>query len=92
MDYRIVIAAGAALFAGIGSASAAGAWDDVKAVCADAIAAEAGVDSAAYQARLEKARDGATKRLTVRLSGDAQSIVGECKVRRGEVTEVVIES
>lgn len=70
-------------------------WDAEKAVCADAIAAEAGVDAASYEARLKGARDGGTKRLTVSLSpraGDGPAIVGECKVQGGVLKSVKIKA
>lgn len=76
-------------------AFAAGQWDAAKAVCADAIAAEAGVDAAAHDATLDKARDGATKRLTVSLSakdGSRTKITGECKIRGGEVKSVKLDA
>lgn len=73
----------------------AGSWDAAKAVCADAIAAEAGVDVAAHEATLDKARDGATKRVTVSLAakdGSGATITGECKMRGGEVKSVKIDA
>ncbi|MEQ8178384.1 MAG: hypothetical protein RIC52_05140 [Amphiplicatus sp.] len=89
-----------AILAAIGAlaaapAFAAGQWDAAKAVCADAIATEAGVDAAGHDATLDKARDGATKRLTVSLSakdGSGAKITGECKMRGGEVKSVELDA
>jgi hypothetical protein len=92
MDFRTILAAVAALIA-VSGAALAGDWDADKAVCADAIAAEAGLNGQSFAAKLEKARDGATKRLTVKVTPEQGSaVVGECKVRRGEVVEVEMKT
>ncbi|MBB5520043.1 hypothetical protein [Amphiplicatus metriothermophilus] len=72
----------------------AGSWDAEKALCADAVAAEAGVDSANYDVKLAKARDGATKRLTVELraADGGATLVGECKIRRDAVVEAKLKA
>lgn len=81
------------LLLAIAAPALAGTWDEAKAVCADAIAAEAGLADGAYDARLEKVRDGATKRLTVKLTpADGAAVIGECRIKRGEVVEVALKA
>lgn len=71
----------------------AGSWDAESALCADAIAAEAGVDGALYTVKTTKARPGATKRLTVELRADGKAtLTGQCKIKRGEVIEVELQA
>lgn len=92
MNYRLIAAAGAALFVAAGSALA-GTWDEAKAVCADAVAAEAGLNGQTFAAKLEKARDGGTQRVTVKLTPESgAAVTGECKVRRGEVVSVELKA
>ncbi len=94
MSFRITLLAAIGALAA-GPAFSAGQWDAAKAVCADAIAAEAGVDASGHDATLDKARDGATKRLTVSLSakdGSGAKITGECKMRGGEVKSVKLDA
>lgn len=92
MKNQIIAAAGLALALVAGPAFA-GAWDEAKAVCADAIAAEAGLTGQAFDAKLEKARDGGVKRLTVKLTPESgASVVGECKVKSGEVVSVQLKA
>lgn len=92
MTFKLACAAVIA-FAGLTSAALAGSWDDEKNLCAEAIASKAGVDASAYTATLSKARDGASKRLTVELKAEgAATLVGECKIKRGEVTEVALKA
>lgn len=92
MNYRMIAAAGAALIITTGSALA-GTWDEAKAVCADAIATEAGLNGQAFAAKLEKARDGGTQRVTVKLTPESgPTVTGECKVRRGEVVSVDLKA
>lgn len=71
----------------------AGQWDAAKDACADAVAAKAGVESANYDVKLSKARSGATSRVTVELKGgDAATIIGDCKLRGGEVIAVELRA
>lgn len=92
MNFRMISATIVASVA-IAAPAFAGAWDEEQAACASAIAAEAGVESSAYDVKLAKARDGRTKRLTVELSASGQpTIVGECRVRRGEVVDVTLDA
>ncbi len=89
--HAFAIASGLAL--ALSGAAIAGPWDEAKAICADAIAAEAGLNGAAYSAKLEKARDGATKRVTVRVTPEGgAAVVGECRIKRGEVVDVTLEA
>lgn len=92
MNYR-TISAIAACVAGIAAPAFAGQWDEAKAACAEAIAAKAGVEPANYAMKLSKLRDGATKRLTVELRADGEAtIIGDCKLRGGEVIEVELKA
>ena len=92
MRKQVIGAAIAAAF--VLSPALAGPWDAEKAICADAIAAEAGVDSADYEATLKSARDGGVKRLTVSLApaDGGALILGECRISRGEVKSVEIKA
>lgn len=92
MRTHFIAAAATALFAVAGPALA-GQWDEAKAVCADAIAAEAGLGGQAFDAKLEKARDGGVKRLTVKLTPDGGApVTGECKIKSGEVVSVQLKA
>lgn len=71
----------------------AGQWDAAKDACAEAVAAKAGVESANYDVKLSKARSGATTRVTVELKGgDAVTIIGDCRLRGGEVIAVDLKA
>lgn len=71
----------------------AGSWDADKAVCAEAIAAEAGVDVAQYNATLIKARQRGARQVTVELTADgAATLVGECKVKGGQVVDLALKA
>lgn len=88
MKHRMIFGALAAALT-VGGTAAAGSFDEARAACAAALAAEAGVEAADYDARLLKARGGRSQRVTVELNAAGKpDVVGECKVRRGEVLEV----
>ena len=93
MSNRIALIAAFSVFAAAAPALA-GPWDAPKALCAEALAAEAGVEAADHDVTLHKARDGSVKRLTVSLSSKngGATITGECRVRGNEVTMVKINA
>ncbi|HRX40609.1 MAG: hypothetical protein R3C54_15305 [Parvularculaceae bacterium] len=85
-----LIAAAALLVAG---PAFAGSWDAESTLCANAIAAEAGVDGSLYSVKTTKTRPGATKRVTVELRADGKdTLTGECKIKRGEVVGLEMEA
>ncbi|MFZ5615906.1 MAG: hypothetical protein ACOZAA_01090 [Pseudomonadota bacterium] len=68
-------------------------FNGAKAVCADAIALEAGRSLNGAKTKLVKARDGATMRITVKVTfEDGAPITGECKVKGGAVQSVTLKS
>jgi hypothetical protein len=92
MKIQAVALTGGLLLAIAGPAFA-GPWEEAKAVCADAIAAEAGFADGSFDARLEKVRDGATQRLTVKLTpAEGAAVTGECRIKRGEVVDVTLKT
>lgn len=83
----------AAILVAFSAPALAGQWDAEKGACAEAVAAKAGVESANYDVKLSKARSGATTRVTVELKGgDAGTIIGDCKLRGGEVIAVDLKA
>lgn len=68
-------------------------FNGAKAVCAEAIAAKNGKGLDGAKLKLLKARDGAIQRVTVAVAYlDGATAIGECKVRRGEVQSLEVQS
>lgn len=81
------------LFAALSTAAFAADFNGAKAVCADAIALEAGRSLDGARTKLVKARDGGTLRVTVKVTfADGAPLTGECKVKAGAVQSVAIQS
>lgn len=82
---------------GLFAATSAGAanWTETVQMCAAALDEQGIAAADQYQARLEKARDGATRRVTVKmapLTSEAEAIIAECKIRHGEVVDVSVKA
>ncbi|MFQ5562821.1 MAG: hypothetical protein ACE5FO_04550 [Parvularculaceae bacterium] len=95
MMKHLVIALVAA--GGLFAVSSAGAtnWTENVALCAAALDEQGVADADRYVPRLKKTRDGATKRVTVKmapLNDDLEAIVAECRIRSGEVVDVSIKA
>lgn len=68
-------------------------YAEAKAACAAAIADKAGKTSDGLQSKLVKARDRGAALVTVEVVfADGARATGECKVRRGTVEELTLES
>lgn len=75
------------------SAAASERYSEETALCAAAIAGEAGRSLDDANVTLKKMRDRAVKRLTVQVKyADGASSTGECHIRKGEVEQVSVEA
>lgn len=75
------------------SSAFAADFSGAKAVCAEAIASQAGRTLDGAKSKLVKARDGGTLRLTVKLTfPEGATLSGECKVKNGAVQSVTLGS
>lgn len=83
----------ASLFAALSTAASASDFNEAKAVCADAIAVKEGKSLDGARTKLVRARDGATMRVIVEIAfAEGATVKGECRVRRGEVQSVELDS
>lgn len=88
---KTAISAVALLF--VASPAFASDFNGAKAVCADAIATQANRSLEGAKTKLVKARDGATLRVTVKVTfPDGVASTAECKVRQGEVASLDVVS
>ncbi len=83
----------ASLFVALSTAASAADFNAAKAVCADAIASEAGRSLNGAKTKLVKARDGGTLRVTVKVTfPEGAPLTGECKIKGGAVRSVTLNS
>ncbi|GAB4527891.1 MAG: hypothetical protein Kow00133_16760 [Amphiplicatus sp.] len=83
-----------AVVIGLTAPALATSVDDQVALCAAALDAEGIAAADAYRARFVKSRGGAAKTVRVKMIplGEGESITAECKIKRGEVTDVSVKA
>lgn len=86
-----------AALGGFFAASSAGAtnWTENVALCAAALDAQGIAAADQYQPKIKTVSDGATKRVTVKMTpllDGAEVIIAECKIRRGKVVDVSVKA
>ncbi len=69
-------------------------WSEKVDLCAAAVEAEGLATVSDYRVKFVSAGGGATKRLQIKLTPNAggDTLIAECKIRRGEVTEVNLKA
>lgn len=89
----LVVALSAAAM-GLTAPALATSVDQQVALCAAALDAEGIAAADAYRARFVKSRGGAAKTVQVKMIpiGEGESITAECRIRRGEVTDVSVKA
>lgn len=94
MSKNILAAATFAAFAAVAAPAHAEDWNAAIDLCTAAIDAEGKISTDDYRVKFVSAGGGSTKRLALKLIpiGDGETIKAECKVRRGEVTELAVEA
>ncbi|MBB5517870.1 hypothetical protein [Amphiplicatus metriothermophilus] len=79
---------------GLAAPALATSVDEQVSLCAAALDAEGIAASDAYRARFVKSRGGAAKTVRVKMIplGEGESIIAECKIKRGAVTDVSVKA
>jgi len=94
MTFKLLAAGAAGAAAIFGASASAASLSEQISLCKAAIADEGLVDVNDYRAEFVRVRGASAKRLTIELipRSEGEEMTAECKIRRGEVQKVELES